>query len=59
MEKGYNLNNPSLKYEEVRMPLMDPETFFTIIIYLLMVLTFIVLILAFLYMIYGKEEKAK
>jgi len=38
---------------------MDPETFFTLIIYLLMVLTFIVLILAFLYMIYGKEEKAK
>jgi len=38
---------------------MDPEAFFTIIIYLLMVLIFIVLILSFLYMIYGKEEKAK
>jgi hypothetical protein len=38
---------------------MDPGTFFTSIIYLLMVLTLIVLILAFLYMIYGKEEKAK
>ncbi|MGQ9461245.1 MAG: hypothetical protein ACUVRA_08480 [Candidatus Bathyarchaeaceae archaeon] len=59
MEKGYTLNNASLKYEEVRMTLMDPGTFFTIIMYLLMVLTFIVLILAFLYMIYGKEEKAK
>jgi len=36
---------------------MDPGTYFAMIIYLLMVLAFIVLILAFLYMIYGKEEK--
>jgi len=36
---------------------MDVGTYFTMIIYLLMVLTFIALILAFLYMIYGKEEK--
>ena len=38
---------------------MEPEPYFAGIIYTLMVLTFIVLILIFLYMIYGKEEKAK
>ncbi len=35
---------------------MDPGTYFTFIIYILMVLTFIVLILAFLHMIYGREK---
>jgi len=35
---------------------MDPGTYFTTIIHLLMVLTFIALILAFLYMIYGREK---
>jgi len=38
---------------------MDPGTYFTLIIHLLMVLTFIVLILAFLYMVYGREEERK
>jgi len=36
---------------------MDPGIYFTFIILLLMVLTFIVLILAFLYMIYGREKR--
>jgi len=36
---------------------MDPGTYFTLIIYLLMALTFIVLILAFLYIIYGREKR--
>jgi uncharacterized membrane protein len=35
---------------------MNPGTYFTIIMYLLMVLIFIVLILAFLYMMYGREK---
>jgi uncharacterized membrane protein len=38
---------------------MDPGTYFTLIIYLLMVLIFIILILAFLYMVYGREEEKK
>ncbi len=36
---------------------MDPGAYFIIFIQLLVVLTFITLILAFLYLIYGKEEK--
>lgn len=36
---------------------MDPGAYFVIFIQLLVVLTFITLILAFLYLIYGKEEK--
>ena len=36
---------------------MDPETYFTMIIYVLMVLIFIVLILGFLYLIYGREKR--
>jgi uncharacterized membrane protein len=36
---------------------MDPGTYFTIIIRVLMALIFIVLILAFLYMIYGREKR--
>ncbi|KPV62080.1 MAG: hypothetical protein AOA66_1449 [Candidatus Bathyarchaeota archaeon BA2] len=37
---------------------MDPETYFIMIILpLLMVLTFIALILGFLYIIYGKEKE--
>ena len=38
---------------------MEAGAYFTVFIHLLMVLIFIALILAFLYMIYGKEEKAK
>jgi len=38
---------------------MDPGTYFAIIIHLLMVLAFIALILAFLYMIYGRERKTE
>ena len=36
---------------------MDPGTFFTAIITILMVLIFIALILGFLYMIYGREKR--
>jgi len=36
---------------------MDPGTYFTLILHLLMVLTFIALILAFLYMLYGREKR--
>jgi len=36
---------------------MDPGIYFTMIIHLLMVLIFIALILAFLYMIYGREKE--
>jgi len=36
---------------------MDEDTFFTLVINVLMVLTFIALILFFLYMIYHKEEE--
>jgi len=38
---------------------MSPGTYFTLIIHLLMVLIFIALILAFLYMIYGREKEAE
>jgi len=38
---------------------MDPGIYFTVIIHILMVLTFIALILAFLYMIYGRERKTE
>jgi len=36
---------------------MDTDTYFTLIINVLMVITFIALILVFLYMIYRKEEE--
>jgi len=36
---------------------MDADTYFTLIINVLMVLTFIAIILFFLYMIYHKEEE--
>jgi len=35
---------------------MDPGIYFTVIIHLLMLLTFIALILVFLYMYYGREK---
>jgi len=35
---------------------MDPPVYFTLIINILMVATFVVLLLTFLYMIYRKEE---
>lgn len=38
---------------------MDLGSYFGMIIDVLIVLTFIVLILAFLYMVYGREEKAE
>ncbi len=38
---------------------MDLGAYFGMIIDILIVLTFIVLILAFLYMVYGREEKAE
>ncbi len=38
---------------------MDLGAYFGMIINILIVLTFIVLILAFLYMVYGREEKAE
>ena len=38
---------------------MDPGVYFTVFINILMVLIFIVLILAFLYMIYGRERKTE
>jgi len=41
------------------MLVQDPDPYFAGILYTLMALAFIVLILIFLYMIYGKEEKAK
>jgi len=37
---------------------MDADTYFMLVIYILMVLTFIALILFFLYMVYHKEEEA-
>jgi len=36
---------------------MELGSYFSMIIDILIVLTFIVLVLAFLYMIYGREEK--
>jgi len=56
VEKGHNLNNlvANIGNED---GLMDPGTYFALIIHVLMVLIFIVLILAFLYMIYGREKK--
>jgi uncharacterized membrane protein len=36
---------------------MDLGSYFGMIIDILIVLTFIVLVLAFLYMVYGREEK--
>ena len=36
---------------------MELGPYFGMIIYILIVLTFFVLVLAFLYMVYGKEEK--
>jgi len=38
---------------------MDLDPYFVGVIYTLMALAFIILILIYLYMIYGKEEKAK
>lgn len=38
---------------------MDPAVYFTLIINVLMVVTFIVLLLIFLYMIYHKEETSE
>ena len=38
---------------------MDPAVYFTLIINVLMVITFIALLLIFLYMIYRKEETSK
>ncbi|GEM_PF-1848784 len=38
---------------------MEPGVYFVLIINVLMVVTFIALILAFLYMIYGKEREEK
>jgi len=35
---------------------MDPGIYFTVVIHLLMLLAFIALILAFLYMYYGREK---
>jgi hypothetical protein len=36
---------------------MELGSFFSMIIDILVVMTFIVLVLAFLYMVYGREEK--
>jgi hypothetical protein len=36
---------------------MDPGIYFTMIIYLLMVSTFIAIILGFLYVVYGREKE--
>jgi len=38
---------------------MDPGTYFTILINILMVVIFIALILGFLYMIYGREKRSE
>ena len=38
---------------------MDIDTYFALIINVLLVLTLVVLFLTFLYMIYGKEKPAK
>jgi hypothetical protein len=36
---------------------MDIESYFVLVKYMMMAATFIVLILAFLYVMYGKEDK--
>jgi hypothetical protein len=38
---------------------MDPNVYFAIILNILMGLIFIALVLGFLYMIYGREEKTE
>jgi hypothetical protein len=58
VEKGYSLNTlSSSNMERKRGVQMDPDAYFTLIIYVLMVLTFVSLVLFFLYMIYRKEEE--
>jgi len=59
VEKGYSLNtlsssNNGKKKEAFH---MDIATYFTLLINVLMVLTFIALVLFFLYMVYRKEEE--
>jgi hypothetical protein len=38
---------------------LDVDTYFQVVIYLLMALTFVALTLIFLHMLYGKEEEKK
>ena len=59
MEKGHTLNTLFTKIRGDEGNLMEPGVYFVLIINVLMVVTFIALILAFLYMIYGKEREEK
>ncbi len=56
MEKDYNLNTRIEKIEKGSTE-MDTESYFGMIINILLGLTFIVLVFAFLYLIYGEREE--
>jgi hypothetical protein len=57
MEKGYYLNTSTqLELRKEKIP-MDIGAYFEILKYVLMAATFVVLVLVFLHLFYGKEEK--
>jgi len=58
VERGYNLNIRTEKIDERSNPAMDIATYFGMIVYILIGLTFIALVFAFLYMVYGEKEEA-
>jgi hypothetical protein len=58
VEKGYCLNISSkIKGDKKEVASMSLGEYFEILKYFLVGTTFIVLVLIFLYMLYGKEEK--
>ena len=57
MEKSYCLNIQTLiMFPKEHIP-MDIESYFVLVKYMMMAATFIVLVLAFMYVMYGKENK--
>ena len=58
MEKGYNLNIRINKNHERSGASMDTANYYGMIISVLIGITFIALIFAFLYLIYGEKEEA-
>jgi hypothetical protein len=58
VEEGYTLNiSPSNIDEGVTW--MNPDAYYAIILNVLVGLIFVALVLGFLYMIYGREEKTE
>jgi hypothetical protein len=57
MEKSYCLNIQTLIMCSKEHIPMDIESYFLLVKYMMMAATFIVLVLAFLYVMYGKENK--